>query len=129
MAQGNLKKNLKKAPKSAGSQKRKVLRTKTAGKGPKVKTARRSRAMEAAKPEISVTKQICKKNEAYVAAKVVASGNKLLVLNDMTEKGSKRHEQEIRARDKKQTKGNSKMTNRLKDQIQQLQKGTKMKKN
>jgi hypothetical protein len=126
MAQGSLK-NLKKAPKSAGSQKRKVLRTKTANKGRKVKSARRAHALEAAKPEIAVTKQICKKNEAYVAAKVVASGNKLS-LTDISDRGTQRHQQQLRARDKKQTKGNSKLTGRLKDQIAQLQKGTKTKK-
>jgi hypothetical protein len=127
MAQGSLK-NLKKAPKSAGSQKRKVLRTKTANKGRKVKSARRTLACEAAKPEIAVTKQICKKNEAYVAAKVVASGNKLVSLTDITDRGTQRHQQDLRARDKRQSKGNSKLTGRLKDQIAQLRKGTKTKK-
>ena len=124
MAQGSGLKQLKKAPKSAGSQKRKVVKSKaTPSKGRKHKSARRPHALHAAKPQESITKQINKRNEALVAAKAVASGNKFF-LKDIADRGTKEHVQQIKARDKKQDK-NTKMTGRLKEQIKQLQQGTK----
>ena len=122
MAQGSLK-NLKKAPKSAGSQKRKVVRGKTQAKGRKQKSARRTHAVETAKNQTGITKQINKKNEAIVAAKAIASGTNF-ALKDISERGSKEHHQQLKARDKKQDKSN-KLTGRLKEQIKKLQQGTK----
>ncbi|CAB9513903.1 expressed unknown protein [Seminavis robusta] len=125
MAQGSSMK-LKKTPKSGGSQKRKVVRSKTMTKGRKGRNARRTHAVNAAKPEVALSKQINKKNEAYVAAKAVASGDKFF-LKDISERGKSTHTQQVKARDKKQDKS-QKLTGRLKSQIQQLQKGTKTKK-
>ena len=122
MAQGNLK-NLRKAPRSAGSQKRKAIRSKAQSKGRKHKNARRTHAVEAARPQVGITKQINRKNEAIVAAKAIASGTSFS-LSDISERGSKEHQQQIKARDKKQDKS-TKLTGRLKDQIQKLQQGTK----
>ena len=125
MAQGTLKK-LKQAPKSAGAAKRKVVRSKALSKGRKHKNARRSHAVQSAKPEVNVTKQINKKNEAIVAAKAVASGDRFF-LKDIADSGTKEHKGQIKARDKKQDKSTN-FSGRLKDQIQQLQKGTKLRK-
>lgn len=123
MAQGNLKK-LKKAPRSAGSQKRKTVRNKTTkAKGRKQHNARRTQAVESARHQVSTSKSINRKNEAIVAAKAIASGAGFS-LRDISERGSKEHKQQLKAREKKQDKS-TKLTGRLKDQIKKLQQGTK----
>jgi uncharacterized protein involved in exopolysaccharide biosynthesis len=125
MAQGNLGK-LKKAPKSAGSQKRKVVRSKTVqSKGRKQKKARHTAAVESAKPIEQMSKQINRKNEALVAAKAVGAGNRFF-LSDIAEQGIKEHKDQIKSRNKKQDKAN-KMSGRIKDQLEKLEHGTKVK--
>lgn len=123
MAQGNLKK-LKKAPKSAGSQKRKAVKSvKTQSKGRKLKKARSVAAVQSSTSIEQVSKQINKKNEALVAAKAVSAGNKFF-LNDIAERGMKEHKDQIRARNKKQDMS-KKLTGRIKEQIKKLEQGTK----
>jgi len=123
MAQGGSNK-LKRAPRSAGSQKRKAV--KAPSKGRKTKAARRPQAVQANKPLESMTKQINKKNESIVAAKAIASGSKFF-LKDISERGSKEHTQQIKVRNKKQDRNSNSMTGRLRTQIEQLQQGTKLK--
>lgn len=126
MAQGNLGK-LKKPSKSAGSQKRKVVRSKTTQtKGRKQKKARSAAVVESAKTHEAVSKQINRKNEALVAAKAVSAGNKFY-LTDISERGANEHKAQIKARNKKQDNA-GKMTGRLKDQIAKLEQGIKVKK-
>ena len=123
MAQGSGLQKLKKAHKSAGSQRRKVAGKKSATKGRMQKKARRSHAVAAAKPQSEISKSISRKNESLIAAKAIAGGMKFS-LTDLTSKGTKEHKAQIKARDKKQD-SSTKLTGRLKDQIQKLKEGTK----
>ena len=124
MAQGSGLQKLKKAHKSAGSQRRKVAGKKSAtAKGRMQKKARRSHAVAAAKPQSEISKSISRKNESLIAAKAIAGGMKFS-LTDLTSKGTKEHKAQIKARDKKQD-SSTKLTGRLKDQIQKLKEGTK----
>jgi len=122
MVQGAGLKNLKKASKSAGSQRHKGA-GKYQAKGRKQKNACRPHAVNAAKPQVSISKSINKKNESVVAAKAVACGMKFS-LTDLTDKGTKEQKAQLKARDKKQDKS-TKLTGRLKDQIAKLKQGTK----
>ena len=88
MAQGGGLKKLKKASKSAGSQRRKTVRSKTSTKGRKQKHARRTHAVNSARPQEVISKQINKKNESLAAAKAIACGMKF-TLTDLSEKGTK----------------------------------------
>ena len=122
MAQGAGLKNLKKASKSAGSQRRKAQVKKASTKGRMQKKARRTHAVASAKPQTEISKSISRKNESLVAAKAIANGMHFS-LKDLTTNGTKEHKAQLKARDKKQD-SSTKLTGRLKDQIQKLKEGS-----
>jgi hypothetical protein len=70
-----------------------------------------------AKDDVDTTRTINKKNEVLVAAKAVSVGTKFF-LNDIQAKGKTEVSKQLRQRSKKQVK--TKLSNRLKDQLQKL---------
>jgi hypothetical protein len=117
MAQGNAK--VGKAKKSAGSQKRKVVRSKTVVKGPKQFSDKRPNL--AAREVKAATKAINRKNEALVAAAAVSVGSRFF-LGDISEKGKKLVKKQLKDRSKKESRC-TKVSDRLKVQLQRLGKG------
>jgi hypothetical protein len=67
--------------------------------------------------DLDTTRDINKKNEVLVAAKAVSVGTKFF-LNDINSKGKTEINKQNRQRSKKQIK--TKLSNRLKDQLQKL---------
>jgi hypothetical protein len=114
MVQGNAK--VGKAKKSAGSQKHKVAVRKKVGKGPKACAMIKNNLQ--AKEEGAATKQINRKNESLVAAKAVSVGTRFF-LGDISEKGKKHFQKQMKDRTKKE-KNCNKISDRLKAQLQKL---------
>lgn len=115
MAQGTAAK-LAKKKKSAGAQKRKTVRKKTVAKGPR--ECKQQRSSVAAHEKAATTKAINRKNEAAIAAKAVAVGTKFF-LGDVSAKGEKEMQKQLREREKKQSKGGG-AADRLKSQLRKL---------
>ena len=120
MAQGSGK--LGKAQKSKGALKRKNHKTKSLSKGRKSFNARGAKT-GAFRDEKETTKTINKKNESIVAAKAVSVGTRFF-LTDVAEKGTNQMNAELKQRNKKQDKS-TKLSDRLKDQLQKLKDGTR----
>ena len=116
MAQGSAK--LGKAKKSAGAQRRKAKCAKAISKGRKQFNMKGRKQNNSAREELMTTKSINKKNESIVAAKAVSVGTKFF-LNDISEKGSKEMNQQLKARSKKENKA-TKVSDRLKAQLRKL---------
>lgn len=102
--------------KSKAAQKKQAVKAKTATKNRR-KHFSASRHVASRAAEEQTTKAINKKNESLIAAKAVGVGTKFF-LGDITEKGSKELERQVKQRDKKQQ--GSKATDRLKDQLKKL---------
>lgn len=115
MAQGKLT-NLKKKPASGGAQKKKAVQPTSKGKkhfSPK------GRKATIAVADREITKSINKKNEVMVSTKAVSSGGKFF-LTDIREGGQQALEKQLKAREKKESKGNKNMDIRLKEQLKSL---------
>lgn len=117
MPQGKLIKT--KAKKSAGAQRKKVV--KKAKKSTKGWTTHKAKGRKAgmARQEADTTRAINAKNEAIVSAKAVSAGNTFF-LNDIKKTGRAELAKNDQAREKKETKKSNKLTNRLKDQLKKL---------
>lgn len=114
MAQGLAK--LSKSNKSQGSQKRKAVRSKKSiGKGRKHYHSKHESDRVAA----STTKAINKKNETLVAAKAVGVGTKFF-LSDISEKGTKEMNKQLRERKKKESKSSATVSDRIRQQLRKL---------
>jgi|UPI000581ABB2 hypothetical protein len=118
MAQGSAK--LSKPKKSQGSQKRKTVKAKSVSKGRKSFSAKGSKT-SSFKDEIDTSKAINRKNESIVAAKAVSVGTRFF-MSDVSEKGTKEMNKQLKERSKKQDKS-TKLSDRLRDQLKKLNDG------
>lgn len=117
MPQGKLVKN--KAKKSAGSQRRKVVKAaKRSAKGWKTHAAK-GRKAGSARQEAATTKAINAKNESMISGRAVAAGNTFF-LSDIKKQGKEETEKNNKDRAKREAKGSNKLSNRLKDQLKKL---------
>jgi hypothetical protein len=116
MAQGASK--LASSKKSGGGNKRKEVNSKkrNVAKGKRTFGAK-GRKTFLSHAEKETTRSINKKNEVLIAAKAVSVGTKFF-MSDVNDKGTKKHNEQLKQRNKKQDKG--KLSNRLKDQLQKL---------
>lgn len=116
MAQGLAK--LKNTNRSAVSNKRKAIKNKKiVRKGPKQAKPRNSN-----KPsfiaELETTKAINRKNEATLAAKAVSSGAQFS-LSDISEKGKKEMNKQLKVREKRENKATS-VADKVRQQLKKL---------
>lgn len=118
MAQGLAKLSRKSAKKSAGAQKRKVVKAKTSTKGTKHFTPKKGNKLDHFRQQNETSKAISKKNEVTVAAKAVAVGTQFF-LKDIAQGGQNEVNKQMRVRSKKEGKASS-MSDRLKGQIKKL---------
>lgn len=107
--------------KSKASQKRKVVRAKTATKGRKQPSNKSGRYCNSSayRAQHETTKAINKKNESLIAAKAVGVGTKFF-LADIADSGKQELTKQTQERDKKQQNKSSRATNRLKEQLRKL---------
>ena len=126
MTQGSGK--LGKAPKSKGSQKRKVVRKKTLLSKGRKSFAQTKKMMSHhnnnnnhhSQAEIDTTKAINRRNESVVAAKAVSCGARFF-MKDVSEKGTQEMKKQLTERNKKQNKQKaSKLSERLEDQLKKI---------
>jgi hypothetical protein len=110
---------LKSANKSGGGARAKGNRAKKNAtvKGKLKHNRKGNNATIHSKDDVDTTRSINKKNEVLVAAKAVSVGTKFF-LNDIQTKGKTEITKQLRQRSKKQVK--TKLSNRLKDQLQKL---------
>lgn len=123
MAQG-MNKKLKKAPNKKNSargakQQKKVAKGKRSYQMNKNKK-KYQREQHHQNMTVETSKAINKKNEALIACKAISSGSKFF-MKDITDSGSKEHQQQLKQRNKKEEKS-KKLTDRLQDQLRKLDK-------
>jgi hypothetical protein len=119
MAQGSGKLGAKKAAKSKGSLKHKVIKGVAKGRLQK-KPRRAHQCDEAIRIQQETTKAINRKNERIIAAKAVSVGTKFF-LSDVAEKGTNHIRKQTAERNKRQLKSKT-TTSRMEQQIQNLKK-------
>jgi hypothetical protein len=110
---------LGKAKKSAGGARSKSIRAKknATAKGKRKINRTTNHATLHSTADLDTTRDINRKNEVLVAAKAVSVGTKFF-LTDINAKGKTEVNKQLRQRSKKQVK--TKLSNRLKDQLQKL---------
>jgi hypothetical protein len=110
---------LGKAKKSAGGARSKGIRAKknATAKGKRKINRTTNHATLHSTADLDTTRDINRKNEVMVAAKAVSVGTKFF-LTDINAKGKTEVNKQLRQRSKKQVK--TKLSNRLKDQLQKL---------